>query len=139
MGNEHRALRRDGQEVVMSENSLKVEQMADWDIVADPEATPAEWYAAEEFQRLFGQAAGIQLPIRYHAPERAHHVYIGPSAALGKDETAMGEEAFQIAVERDRIAILGGRPRGTLYGVYQFFEDALGVRFLTVIVQGGST
>ena len=29
------------------------------------------------------------------------------------------------------IAIAGGRPRGTLYGVYTFLEDYLGVRFLT--------
>jgi hypothetical protein len=136
MEDEYWALRQDREEGSMSEKSLKLAQMADWDIVANPEAMPAERYAAEEFQRLFAQAMGIQLPIRYYAPERAHHVYIGPSAALTEsgvsvDLAAMGEEAFQIIVGRDRIAILGGRPRGTLYGVYQFLEDALGVRFLT--------
>ncbi len=120
----------------MSEASLRPSQMIDWDIVASPEATPAERYAAEEFQRLFAQATGIELPIRYYAPEPARHVYVGPSAALEEsgprmDVAVMGGETFQIVVERDRIAILGGRPRGTLYGAYQFLEDALGVRFLT--------
>jgi hypothetical protein len=120
----------------MSETNLRCAQMVDWDILASTDATPAERYAAEEFQRLFGQATGIQLPIRYHAPQRAGHVYVGPSAALEDsglrfDTAAMGEEAFRIVIERDRMAIAGGKPRGTLYGVYQFLEDALGVRFLT--------
>jgi len=110
--------------------------MKDWDIIASPDAIPAERYAAEEFQRLFGQATGIQLPIRYHAVKSTHHVYIGPSVALGKsglslDTAAMGEEELRIVVERNRIGIAGGRPRGTLYGVYQFLTGALGVRFLT--------
>ncbi len=120
----------------MNHAGLRCSDMRNWDIIADPDAIPAERYATEEFQRLFAQAAGILLPIRYYAPEKAQHVYIGPSAALNGsdlrfDTAAMGVEAFQILVERDRIAIAGGRPRGTLYGVYQFVEDALGMRFLT--------
>jgi hypothetical protein len=110
--------------------------MSHWDIIANPDATPAEQYAAEEFQRLFGQATGLMLPIRWYAAEKAYHVFVGPSAALDDsglcfDAAAMGEEEFRIIVETDRVAITGGRPRGTLYGVYQFVEDALGVRFLT--------
>lgn len=57
-------------------------------------------------------------------------VCIGPDAA-GLDAAAMGEEELRIIVETGRIAIAGGRPRGTLYGVYQFLEDRVGVRFLT--------
>jgi len=120
----------------MPEKHLEIAQLVDWDIVVSPEATPAERYAAEEFQRLFARSTEIQLPIRYSAPERDRHVYVGPSAALHEsglevDTTAMGEEAFQIVIEEERIAVAGGRPRGTLYGVYQFLEDALGIRFLT--------
>jgi len=110
--------------------------MAHWDIIASPDAIPAERYAAQEFQRLFRGATGIQLPIRYYAPEKAHHVFVGPGAALDAsdlllDTAGMGEEEFRIIVETARVAIAGGRPRGTLYGVYQFLEDALGIRFLT--------
>ena len=43
----------------------------------------------------------------------------------------LGEEAFRIVIDDHRVEIAGGSPRGTLYGVYTFLEDALGVRFLT--------
>ena len=38
---------------------------------------------------------------------------------------------LRIIVRGENIAIAGGRPCGTLYGVYTFLEDYLGVRFLT--------
>jgi alpha-glucuronidase len=118
----------------MDRRCLGCTEMSHWDIIASPDAIPAERCAAEEFQRLFRQATGIQLPIRYYAPEKAHHVFVGPSAALDAsdlllDTAGMGEEEFRTIVETARIAIAGGRPRGTLYGVYQFLEDALGVRY----------
>jgi hypothetical protein len=43
------------------------------------------------------------------------------------------EEKLRIVVANDNVAIVGG-PRGTLYGVYTFLEDYLGVRFLTADV-----
>ncbi len=42
-----------------------------------------------------------------------------------------GDEELCSITRPDAIAILGGRPRGTLYAVYTFLEDYLGVRFLT--------
>ena len=114
---------------------LDSSQMRGWDIVVDADAIPSEKYAAEEFKRLFGQATGIDLPILNDADTAAGHVYIGPgrafeSSGLGFDTNAMGEEELRFVVEKDRVLIAGGRPRGTLYGVYQFLEDCVGVRFL---------
>jgi hypothetical protein len=116
--------------------SLHCTDLRHWDIILSPDAIPAERYAAEEFQRLFAQATRIQLPIRYHAEQPARHVYIGPSASLDVSGLtvnldALEEEDFQITIDRARITLVGGRPRGTLYAVYQFLEDYLGVRFLT--------
>jgi hypothetical protein len=53
------------------------------------------------------------------------------AANVGFTTDAMGEEALRIIVKTNNIAIAGGRPRGTLYGVYTFLEDYLGIRFLT--------
>ncbi|MBU7004627.1 MAG: DUF4838 domain-containing protein, partial [Theionarchaea archaeon] len=50
---------------------------------------------------------------------------------VGFDADGMGQEELRVIVSRAGVAIAGGRPRGTLYGVYTFLEDALGVRFLT--------
>jgi len=115
---------------------LKCSQMQGWDIVVDSEAITSEKYAAEEFQRWFEEATGMLLPVRNDAEEGVHHVFIGESAALaesgvGIDTAELGEEGLCVIVREDLVAIVGGRPRGTLYGVYQFLEDELGVRFLT--------
>ena len=79
--------------------------MAGWDVVIASEASPSDRHAAEEWQRLFARASGIALPL-------------------------VAEE-LRLVVGDELIAIAGGQPRGTLYGVYTFLEDYLGVRFLT--------
>ena len=111
---------------VDSQDYLDCSQMRGWDIVVADEAIASEKYAAEEFQRWVGRGTGIQLPIRSTAEGLTCHVCIGSD-----DRSAMGEEELRISIETNRVVIAGGRPRGTLYGVYQFLEDCLGVRFLT--------
>lgn len=115
---------------VDSQDSLDASQMSDWHIVVAAEAIPAERYAAKEFQRWFGRATGIELPLRSSAEGATGHVYIGPDTA-GVNLATLGEEELRIVVASDRIVIAGGQPRGTLYGVCQFLEDSVGLRFLT--------
>jgi hypothetical protein len=115
---------------------LKCSEMRDWDIVVDSEAIPSEKYAAQEFQRFFEQATGILLPVHDTNVNASNHAYIGNSAALTEsgimvDVSELGEEGLHVIIKKNLLAIVGGRPRGTLYGVYQFLEDELGVRFLT--------
>ena len=110
--------------------------MHDWDIVLDQNAIPSEKHAAQEFQQFFSQASGIKLPLvhRINRPDR--HVFIGPSQAMRSSNVGFGvddfgDEDLRIIVRDGNIAIAGGRPRGSLYGVYTFLGDYLGVRFLT--------
>ncbi len=110
--------------------------LGDWDIVLAKDASPSEVYAAEEFQRYFAQASGINLSIARKSSGH-HHIFIGSSPAMrasdvGFSTEEFGEEDFRIIVRNNNIAIAGGRPRGTLYGVYTFLEDYMGVRFLTI-------
>src|SRR5262249_18332810 len=42
-----------------------------------------------------------------------------------------GPDGFLLRTEDDRLIIVGGRPRGTLNGVYTFLEEQLGVRWVT--------
>ncbi len=107
-----------------------------WDIVVAQDAPPSEAYAAEEFRTIFAQASGIELPIVTTSDRNHSHVLIGGSELLAKsfadiDISAMGSEDLRIIIRDNLIAIAGGQPRGTLYGVYTFLEDYLGVRFLT--------
>ena len=107
-----------------------------WDIVVPEDAIESEVFAAEEFQRLYKRAGGLELPIVDEVRRPNRHVFIGPSgemrgSAIGFDVESFGQEDLRIVIRDENIVIAGGRPRGTLYGVYTFLEDYLGVRFLT--------
>ena len=110
--------------------------MQGWDIVIAEDAIAGERYAAEEFRNFFADASGVELPIVTEVERADQHVFIGPSAAMRSSNVGfavsnMGDEDSCIAVGDGNIAIAGGQPRGTLYGVYTFLEDYVGVRFLT--------
>jgi hypothetical protein len=109
--------------------------MASWRIVCDARATESERYAAGEFQLLFRGMTGKTLPIAAVPPGSGGAVYIGPGAVVRSGQrmpaVKLGEEGLRIRLSKDALCIDGGRPRGTLYGVYEFFEELCGVRYLT--------
>jgi len=117
------------------QRSITPTAIANWKIVSDSAATPSEQYAAKEFQRLFKEMTGALLPLTESADSQTGSVFIGPDAVArsgkGGGLAAAGEELLRIQVEQNALCIDGGRPRGTLYGVYEFFEEYCGVRFLT--------
>ena len=115
---------------------VNLAQLKGWNIVVADNAIPSEIYAAEEFQEFFHQASGLKLPIVHKIKRWDKHVFIGPgmvmrASPVGFSVEDLGPEDLHIVVRDESIAIAGGRPRGTLYGVYTFLEDYLGVRFLT--------
>lgn len=116
-------------------SALTPAAMTSWKIVCDAAATESERYAATEFQRLFKEMTGAMLPVVATATADSGAVWIGPDAVARSgqpaDRRALGEEALRIRVGPKAVGIDGGRPRGTLYGVYEFFEELCGVRFLT--------
>ena len=115
---------------------LDVRTMADWSIVVADTAIESEVYAAEEFRDFFAQSTGHRLPIGSASVSGTKNVFIGASDALKNSNLAYAldqdyaEEELRIVIGLDNIAIVGGRPRGVLFGVYQFLEDAMGIRFL---------
>ena len=119
-----------------SPKKVDVRTMEDWSIVVADTAIESERYAAEEFREFFAQATGHLLAIRSDGPSETKNVFIGASDALAESNLAhaldreYAEEELRVIIGLDNVAIVGGRPRGVLYGVYQFLEDAMGVRFL---------
>ena len=116
--------------------AVNLAQLGGWDIVVGGDALPSERYAAEQFQSHVELATGLKLRVVDTTARPDRHVFIGPSQAMlasevGFDTQEYGEEDLRIVVRKGNIAIAGGRPRGTLYGVYTFLEDYFGVRFLT--------
>lgn len=116
--------------------AVNLADLSGWDIVIPSEPIESEIYAAEELQHFLAEATGCELPLRRKAEADARHFFVGQSDAMlasnvGFDTSMMGGEDLRIVVRGENLAIAGGRPRGTLYGVYAFLEDYLGVRFLT--------
>lgn len=106
-------------------------------IVVSASAIPAELYAAEELQRYLEKMSGAKLPIVTDAEKpRAHEILLGDNSHLAKlrpgvDFTKLGPDGYVLRVDGNRLIIAGGRPRGTLNGVYTLLEEKLGVRWFT--------
>ena len=104
-------------------------------IICSPGATKPELYAASEFQRLFKEFTGKELNIERKDSKNGKNILIGAktvtSSGLQANTDDLGEEGFNIEISKGKLAIYGSTPRGSLYGVYEFFEQYCGVRYLT--------
>ena len=104
-------------------------------IVLPADAIPAEEFAAEELATHIETMSGAQLPVVRDPdslPPRA--ILLGVSRHLkdlgvNVDASALGKEGYVLRTVGERLVIAGGRPRGTLYGVYALLEDRLGCRW----------
>ncbi len=103
-------------------------------IVIGDEAIPPEEYAAQELQHFIEEISGAELPIvkAAEAPGTPR-IFVGPSSALDPvvriDYDSLGQEGFVLATEKQDLVLAGGRPRGTLYAVYEFLKEYLGCRW----------
>lgn len=102
-------------------------------VVYDPRDGEAVKFAAEELARYVELASGVRLSVITKSevtPLVVDKMKVGPGASSGSFEIN-GEEDFFIECSPDLVRIVGGQPRGTLYGVYDFLEHEIGWRFLT--------
>ena len=106
-------------------------------IVVASDAIPSERYAAEELQRYLESMNGARLPIVSDAvPMESREILLGDNAHLQRlklsiDFNKLGADGFALRTDGKKIIIAGGRPRGTIYGVYALLEEKLGVRWIT--------
>ncbi len=103
-------------------------------IVLQPDASEQLTEAASEMQALILRASGAELPLAEDAPEGGVAIHIGHTAAvdaLGIDLGELDGDGFVIEFPDARtIVILGPTEWGTEFGVYEFLERYLGVRWL---------
>ena len=117
--------------------SLAANGHTSYRIVISTNAPPSERYAAQELQQYLEKMSGARLSIvPEDQPATAHEILLGTSERLKRlglqpDLQALGQEGFVLRTADQRLIIAGGRPRGTLYGVYTLLEDKLGVRWFT--------
>ncbi len=110
---------------------------SDYRIVVPADAIPAERTAAEELQTFLAEIGGVELPIVAETDGPAIHVGQSPDAAraLGiADWQELKPDEICLKTVGLDLYLAGDRPRGSLYAVYEFLEQNLGVRFWTAEV-----
>ena len=106
-------------------------------IILPTNSLPSERYAAEELQRYIEKICTVKLPIGTDAePVSSREILLGDNLHLGKqrekiDFQKLGPDGFVLRTDGSRLIIAGGKPRGTLNGVYTLLEEKLGVRWFT--------
>ncbi|HEY3863423.1 MAG TPA: DUF4838 domain-containing protein [Verrucomicrobiae bacterium] len=105
-------------------------------IVIDPSATDTEAFAARQLATCLHEITGatFQIQTSHTPPVRAIIVGFGAAADAAFKElpsTPLGDEELLIRTDGDRILLAGGRPRGTLYAVSRFLQEACGARWWT--------
>jgi len=109
-------------------------------IVIGGEACEAEQFAAKELAYFLGEMAGARFPIRRDGePASSAEIVLGRTNRRRLEEVPAAlrpgaSEGFVVLREGQELLILGKIPRATLYGVYDFLEVELGVRFLAAEV-----
>ena len=96
--------------------------------------TPAEQTAAKELAAYLGAVTGGTFTItsESQAAGPPGRIFVGPTKfakACGVDIDALGPEDWAMRTAGDDLVLVGGRPRGSLYAVYRFLEDAIGVHW----------
>ena len=99
-------------------------------IVIPAAATDVEHEAAAEFKRLLALTNPVKIEIvKDNHPLQAKEVVIGATnRQLPVATVDLQRDGFTIQSDDNRLYIKGGSRKGTLYGVYSFFESYLGYR-----------
>lgn len=113
-----------------------IHQKSGYVIVRAENCSLSERKGAEELRAFLFEATGIMLPIvTDETPACDREIVVGKTSREGEefsvDVDSLGDEGFVLRTVGEKIFIVGGAKRGTLYGVYTFLEDAVGYRWFT--------
>lgn len=107
-------------------------------IVIASGAPASEKTAARELQQGLKQVTGAELPIEAESQVKgnAPQILVGQSQRVKRllpdvDWAGLGHDGIVIRTAGNNLILAGGQPRGTLYAVYTFLEDTVGVRWWT--------
>lgn len=118
--------------------TLARDGVSDYVIVLSSGATVVDRTAARELQEHLALVFGATLPVAEEAEAPADR----PQIVLGAGERqralfpeadldSLGPDGIEIRSNGPHLLLAGRPPRGTLYAVYTFLEDAVGCRWWT--------
>lgn len=112
---------------------------SDYNVVLNSGASASEKLAAKELVQYIQKCTGVELGIHEDAVnvENLRHIivlgYGNVSENLGvkPDAAKLGEQGYLLETVGENLIIAGTAGAGTLYGVYHFLENYLGIRWYT--------
>lgn len=115
------------------QTNLSKNGVTNYEIVTSSNATAAESHAAKELKGYLEQSTKAQFRIVDEKSKGAGPaIYIGATEFATKNnlsQTSLDSEEWAIKNVGKDLIITGGRPRGVLYGVYEFLEKFAGCRW----------
>jgi len=104
-------------------------------IAAADKQIPSEITACKELQTYIAKSSGVTLPIIKESElrPRSRAIFVGQTeTARSAGIIPKGPEQWVIKTMDNCLLLTGGRPRGTLYAVYHFLEDLVGIHWWTI-------
>ena len=114
--------------------TLARDGVSEYVLVVAEDAIAAEQTAARELQSHLEAVSGVELPICTGVSSAPKRIVVGAvpefrTAFPDIDLAGLGHDGIVMKTRGDILYLAGGRPRGTLYAVYTFLEDVVGVRW----------
>lgn len=114
---------------------LTRESQTEYKIIQAKNATVPEKYAVKELADFLKKVTNVEFSIieEKDADVKTKGIYVGWtnfSKNSEIDESQLGEEEFVIKTVKQNLILTGGRPKGTLYAVYEFLEWHVGCHWL---------
>lgn len=103
-------------------------------VVPEKESIPSERFAAGELRDYLRKITGVDFPIVEEGKNSGPGIYIGATARAKKagiNTEKLGQEEWVLRTDGKDLLISGGRPRGTLYGVYECLDKYGGCRWVS--------
>ncbi len=102
---------------------------SDYTVVVSHDASQSEHTAARELQFYLQQISGVRLSLSSNPTPKMIHVGWSPATGYKKPRDTF--QGFRYVTRDGNLYIYGGRNQGTMYGVYAFLENELGIRWYT--------
>ena len=110
----------------------------EYNIILGPGASESEQWAARELQKYLREMSDAEFTITGDdVPVSEHEIIIGYNQHAKEllcecqEEPDSSDESFTYQNVKSHIVLLGGKQRGTMYAVFSFLENELGVRWYT--------
>ena len=105
-------------------------------LVAPENPTEVEVRAVKELQRYIKEISQAELPILSDSEfSGTYFVSIGNTRLVPdnkKNTKELEKDGFHIFTRGDQLYILGGSGKGVLYGVYEFLEHYIGLKYFAI-------